>query len=611
MTEVQGKPAIQGQCAGPFEAVRSALEANLASGEELGASVWMNVAGETVIDMWGGHRDAARTVPWDEHTITNVWSTTKTITSLAALMLVDRGELDVFAPVARYWPEFAASGKGEIEVRHLMSHTSGVSGWERPFAIEDMYDWDSATARLAAQAPWWEPGTASGYHANNQGHLVGEVIRRITGQHLKDFVAAEIAGPIGADFQIGAKEADWGRIANVVPPPPLPFDLNALPDDNVAKRTFLGPEADANAANTPGWRKADMGALNGHGNARSVGRIMSALSLGGETEGHRLLSPATIELIFQEQAHGPDLVLGVPLRFGIGYGLPVPETIASHPGQQDLLLGRLGRLDDHHGRGPPGDVLLHDEQHGRGRRRLAAQRRLPDRRLPGPGRLARPKSLACPHRQRAGWRMTGPAAEGVRVDWAGLPAAVRAAVEQACGSPVARAVTQPGGFSPGAAARLSCADGRRFFVKAVSAEANPDSPKMHRRESRVLAALGPLIDDGRVPAPRLRAVIDQPPWIALLLDDVDGVHPDLPWQPGQLSQVLAATDRLAAALTPPPTELTAVGLRLGRMLHGWRDLAAAGGADGLDAWSATAPGRPGRAGGDLARALGRPHPAAR
>ena len=154
MTEVQGKSGIQGQCAGQFEAVRSALEANLASGEELGASVWMNVAGETVIDMWGGHRDAARTVPWDEHTITNVWSTTKTITSLAALMLVDRGELDVFAPVARYWPEFAASGKGEIEVRHLMSHTSGVSGWERPFAIEDMYDWDSATAKLAAQAPW-------------------------------------------------------------------------------------------------------------------------------------------------------------------------------------------------------------------------------------------------------------------------------------------------------------------------------------------------------------------------------------------------------------------------------------------------------------------------
>src|SRR4029079_19033719 len=140
-----------------------------------------------------------------------------------------------------------------------------------------------STARMAAQKPWWEPGSASGYHALNFGHLIGEVVRRIRGKPLKQFVADEIAGPLEADFQIGAKEADWGRIANVVPPPPLPFDLNALPDDNVAKRTFLGPEADANAANTPGWRNADMGALNGHGNARSVGRIMSALSLGGET----------------------------------------------------------------------------------------------------------------------------------------------------------------------------------------------------------------------------------------------------------------------------------------------------------------------------------------
>lgn len=182
--------------------------------------------------------------------------------------------------------------------------------------------------------------------------------------------------------------------------------------------------------------------------------------------------------------------------------------------------------------------------------------------------------------------MTGPAAEGVRVDWTGLPAAVRDAVEQACGSPVTRAVTQPGGFSPGVAARLSCADGQRYFVKAVSAEANPDTPKMHRRESRVLSALSPLAEAGRVPVPRLRAVIEQPPWIALLMNDVDGVHPELPWQPGQLSQVLAATDRLATALTPPPAEFTAVSLRLSRMLHGWRDLAAAGGADGLDAWSA-------------------------
>src|SRR5215218_9221253 len=215
---------VHGSCDDRFSGVREALARNLEA-DELGASIAVDLDGETVVDLWGGYRDAEHTTPWAEDTIVNVWSTTKTVLNLAALMLVDRGVLDPFSPVAKYWPEFAANGKENIEVRHLMSHTSGVSGWEQPFVAEDMYDWNTSTSRLAAQAPWWEPGTASGYHANNQGHLVGEVIRRITGKHLKQFVAEEIAGPLGADFQIGAVEADWGRIAPVVPPPPLPFDL--------------------------------------------------------------------------------------------------------------------------------------------------------------------------------------------------------------------------------------------------------------------------------------------------------------------------------------------------------------------------------------------------
>ena len=160
---------IHGRCDGRFEGVRAALARNLDSGEELGASLVLDIDGDIVIDMWGGFCDEARTVPWAEHTITNVWSTTKTVTSLAALMLVDRGELDVDAPVARYWPEFAASGKQDVLVRHLMSHSSGVSGLDQPAVIEDLYDWEKATSRMAAQAPWWEPGTASGYHALTTG----------------------------------------------------------------------------------------------------------------------------------------------------------------------------------------------------------------------------------------------------------------------------------------------------------------------------------------------------------------------------------------------------------------------------------------------------------
>ena len=173
---------VHGTADARLEPVREALAEQLEHGEELGASIVVDVGGETLLDIWGGWCDEERTTPWTEDTIVNVWSTTKTVTSLAALMLVDRGQLDPYEKVATYWPEFAENGKDQIEVRHLMSHTSGVSGWDQPFVVEDMYDWDKSTARLAEQAPWWEPGTASGYHAQNQGHLVGEVIRRVSGK---------------------------------------------------------------------------------------------------------------------------------------------------------------------------------------------------------------------------------------------------------------------------------------------------------------------------------------------------------------------------------------------------------------------------------------------
>ena len=191
------------------------------------------------------------------------------------------------------------------------------------FTLEEMYDWDLATSRLAQQAPWWEPGTASGYHALNQGHLVGEVIRRVDGRGLKEFVRDEVAGPLGAHFQIGCVPADYDRVAPVIPPPALDIDVEAMDPESVAIKTLTGPMADAEAANTASWRGATIGAANGHGNARSVVDIQSQVAAGGG----KLLSADTIDLIFQEQANGIDLVLGVPIRFGIGYGLPDPVTI--------------------------------------------------------------------------------------------------------------------------------------------------------------------------------------------------------------------------------------------------------------------------------------------
>ena len=314
--------AVQGTCDPRFAAMRDILQANIDSGADLGASVAVTLDGKPVVDIWGGWADQENTKPWQADTITNVWSTTKTMTNLAALVLASRGELDVFSPVSRYWPEFAQNGKQGIEVRHLLSHTSGVSAWAQPVVVEDIYDWEKSTSMLARQEPWWGPGTASGYHALNQGHLVGEVIRRITGQSLGTFFANEVAGPLGADFHIGLDPKHFGRVSNVVPPPPLPVDMAAMDPNSVAVKTFTGPAPDASVAWTSEWRQAEIGAANGHGNARSVARIQSVVACGGEVDGVRLLSPEAIDLIFKEQANGTDLVLGVPARFGIGYGLP-------------------------------------------------------------------------------------------------------------------------------------------------------------------------------------------------------------------------------------------------------------------------------------------------
>jgi len=335
---------VEGVCDGRFSAMRDVLAANIESGADLGASVAVTLDGQPVVDIWGGWADAAKTKPWERDTITNVWSTTKTMTSISALTLVERGELDVYAPVAKYWPEFAQNGKADIKVRHLMSHTSGVSGWDQPVVTEDLYDWEKSTSMLARQAPWWEPGTASGYHALNQGHLVGEVVRRITGMSMGTFFAQEIAQPLGADFHIGLAPSEFGRVSNVVPPPPLemPAAASAIDMNSPAMKTFTGPAASAEASWTDAWRQAEIGAANGHGNARSVARIQSIVACGGEVDGVRLLSPKTCDLIFDEQANGMDLVLGVPARFGIGYGLPLGETFPFVPDGKVCFWGGWG-----------------------------------------------------------------------------------------------------------------------------------------------------------------------------------------------------------------------------------------------------------------------------
>jgi CubicO group peptidase (beta-lactamase class C family) len=345
-TQPTSGASVHGTGDSAFSEVTRIFADNLDSGEEIGGAIAVDVEGKTVLDIWGGHADAAKSRDWTKDTIVNVWSCSKMVTNLAALVLVDRGLLDVFAPVATYWPEFAQNGKENIEVRHILSHTSGVSGWDAPWSVEDSYDYEKATGQLARQAPWWEPGTVSGYHADNQGHLVGELVRRVSGKRLKEFVRTEIAEPLGADFQIGAARADTARIADVVRPTSMPPSVAArigsLSPDHPMLKTFAGAPSDAEIANTAAWRSAELGAVNGHGNARSLARVMSAISLAGEVNGVQLLSPQTIELIFQEQTRGEDLVLGIPLRWGIGYGLPEPQSIPFIPDERIAFWGGYG-----------------------------------------------------------------------------------------------------------------------------------------------------------------------------------------------------------------------------------------------------------------------------
>lgn len=322
---------IEGRCAPKFARMKDLLATSLAAGEDLGASVAVSWKGEMVVDLWGGWADEARTRPWTEHTLTNVWSTTKTLTTFTALVMHARGLIDVHAPVAKYWPAFGANGKGDVRVRHLLSHTSGVSAWAQPVVVEDLYDWDKSTAMLAAQPPWWTPGSASGYHALNQGHLVGEVIRQVTGRKLGQYFAQEIAAPLGADFHIGLAPEHDHRVSPIVPPPPLPIDLAAMDPDSVPYKTFTGPPPDATIAWSEAWRRADIGAANGHGNARAVTTVLSALANGGEFQGVKLLDQKTIDLVFQEQANGIDLALGIPLRWGIGFALREDVTMPCLP----------------------------------------------------------------------------------------------------------------------------------------------------------------------------------------------------------------------------------------------------------------------------------------
>lgn len=323
------KVEVKGYYDKRFAAVKEAFQNNFENDLEVGASFAATIDGKFVVDIWGGYADAAMTRPWQRDTIVNVWSTTKVMTALCALMLVDRGQLDLDAPVAKYWPEFAQNGKEKIPVRYLLSHQAGLATFDEPIPIEALYDWNHVVNLLAAQKPAWEPGKHSGYHGVTFGYLVGEVVRRITNKTLGTFFQEEVAIPLDVDFYIGVPEEHDRYVGEMIPPPIIksgePGYIEHDPNSLGAKMMTNPPIINYIYLNERAWRCAEIPGTNGHGNAHSVARVGAAMACGGELDGVRLLGMPTIQKAIEEQCYGTDLIFGMPIRYGLGFGLNSKE----------------------------------------------------------------------------------------------------------------------------------------------------------------------------------------------------------------------------------------------------------------------------------------------
>ena len=330
---------LHGFCNDGYTKVADAFGDNFDRGLEVGASVAVTVDGEPVVDMWAGDADPRGTA-WERDTIINVYSTTKTMAAVCMLMLADRGQLDFDAPVARYWPEFGQNGKEGVLVRHVMSHTPGLSAFDPPIAATALYDWDTVVKGLAAQAPWWEPGTASGYHAMTQGYLQGEVVRRVDGRTIGTFFREEVAEPLGADFHIGLPASEDGRVAELIPPV-IDLANQEFDPTSIAGRTLLSCLIDATEPRTREWRGAEIPAAGGTGNARSVGASTRPSPAAGRWTACGSCGPETVERVLEQQSDGKDLVLELGVRFGMGFGLWLQDWVAS-PNPRHFFWGGYG-----------------------------------------------------------------------------------------------------------------------------------------------------------------------------------------------------------------------------------------------------------------------------
>jgi CubicO group peptidase (beta-lactamase class C family) len=322
---------VHGSCDTRFDPVRQAFARNFEELGDVGAAVAVHVGGRPVVDLWAGLADVKTKRPWEDDTLALVFSTTKGWTAVCALLLWERGELDIDAPVADVWPEFAAAGKQGVTTRQLLSHQAGLPAFDDPISVEDCHDFDRVTSQLASQAPRWEPGTAHGYHAITYGWLVGEVVRRVSGRSVGRFFAEEVAGPLGLDTFIGLPPEHHSRVATLLPmaldrlPPGFQLDeqtqalvATILDSTSLTFQVFTNPPvlAGVDDFNSPEMHQAEWPAANGVTSARSLSKLY------GELACDRLLSAATLDAAETPQVDGPDRVLVLRTRFGLGFALP-------------------------------------------------------------------------------------------------------------------------------------------------------------------------------------------------------------------------------------------------------------------------------------------------
>jgi CubicO group peptidase (beta-lactamase class C family) len=333
--------SVGGFVAPGYQSVRDAFVTNFEREDEhreLGAALAAYKHGECVVDLWGGHADASQSRPWTADTLVNVWSTTKGITALAVAVLVERGLVNYGQRVAEIWPEFGAAGKNDVTVGEVMSHRAGLPGFEAATTTEDLYDWRGCCAKLADQAPAFTPGRMSCYHTVTYGYLAGEIVRRVAGRTVGQFIGESMAQPLSADFYVGLPAIFDARVAELVPPKALPDTGPPSEMPKAARMSMQNPALDPRAANTRSWRAAEIPAVNGHASARGIARLFGMVANGGRLGSIRPLSPASIAAMSTRGGDGADLLLG----FDPAWAMGVSQNPQGNYGSNPLTIGHSG-----------------------------------------------------------------------------------------------------------------------------------------------------------------------------------------------------------------------------------------------------------------------------